>query len=172
MLFFLVEGIAALIIGFAALFVNFAPVWSAAIKPPAAFIKPGDARSGSRQLRNALRCFRHRSAVEWIRAGALDLLAVRRADIGTGTLSSARHDDRIRLLKRGSRKNYPHGGISQQRVAACSQCKLPRCTSLNRNSKKHGAQRSLQRRRKRQGEVHGSTVQPRVRCTREMVAVA
>ncbi|MBO4225647.1 marine proteobacterial sortase target protein [Bradyrhizobium neotropicale] len=50
-LFFLVEGIAALMIGFAALFVNFAPAWSAGIKPPAAYIKPGDARSGSLLLK-------------------------------------------------------------------------------------------------------------------------
>ncbi|WP_454622458.1 marine proteobacterial sortase target protein [Bradyrhizobium cenepequi] len=50
-LFFLVEGVAALMIGFAALFVSFAPVWSAEIKPPAAFIKPGDARSGSLLLK-------------------------------------------------------------------------------------------------------------------------
>ncbi|MDI4233585.1 marine proteobacterial sortase target protein [Bradyrhizobium sp. Arg237L] len=50
-LFFLVEGVAALIIGFAALFVNFAPAWSVEIKPPAAFIKPGDARSGSLLLK-------------------------------------------------------------------------------------------------------------------------
>ncbi|MFH0302097.1 marine proteobacterial sortase target protein [Bradyrhizobium sp. 31Argb] len=49
-LFFVVEGVAALIIGFAALFVNFAPAWSVEIKPPAAFIKPGDARSGSGSL--------------------------------------------------------------------------------------------------------------------------
>ncbi|TAI60546.1 marine proteobacterial sortase target protein [Bradyrhizobium sp. Leo170] len=50
-LFFVVEGVAALIIGFAALFVNFAPAWSVEIKPPAAFIKPGDARSGSLLLK-------------------------------------------------------------------------------------------------------------------------
>ncbi|WP_376708269.1 marine proteobacterial sortase target protein [Bradyrhizobium cenepequi] len=50
-LFFLVEGVAALVIGFAALFVNFAPAWSAEIRPPAAFIKPGDARAGSLLLK-------------------------------------------------------------------------------------------------------------------------
>lgn len=50
-LFFLAEGVAALIIAFAALFVNFAPAWSVEIKPPAAFIKPGDARSGSLLLK-------------------------------------------------------------------------------------------------------------------------
>ncbi|RZN25395.1 marine proteobacterial sortase target protein [Bradyrhizobium sp. Leo121] len=50
-LFFLAEGIVALMIGFAALFVNFAPARSAEIKPPAAYIKPGDARSGSLLLK-------------------------------------------------------------------------------------------------------------------------
>ncbi|MGY3620309.1 marine proteobacterial sortase target protein [Bradyrhizobium sp. USDA 10063] len=50
-LFFLAEAVAALVIGFAVLFVNFAPAWSVEIKPPAAFIKPGDARSGSLLLK-------------------------------------------------------------------------------------------------------------------------
>ena len=46
MLFFLVEGVAALLVGFAALFLSFEPVWSAE-SLQAAFLKPGDARSGS-----------------------------------------------------------------------------------------------------------------------------
>ena len=45
-LFFLVEGVAALLVGFAALFLSFEPVWSAE-SLQAAFLKPGDARSGS-----------------------------------------------------------------------------------------------------------------------------
>ena len=46
MLFFLVEGVAAILVGFAALFLSFEPVWSAE-SLQAAFLKPGDARSGS-----------------------------------------------------------------------------------------------------------------------------
>ena len=45
-LFFLVEGVAALAIGFAALFVSFDPVWSAEL-PQQAVLRPSDARSGS-----------------------------------------------------------------------------------------------------------------------------
>jgi Ca-activated chloride channel family protein len=45
-LFFLAEGIAALLVGFAALFLSFEPGWSAE-SVQAAFLKPGDARSGS-----------------------------------------------------------------------------------------------------------------------------
>src|SRR3977135_2370844 len=49
-LFFAVEGAAALLIGFAALFLSFEPGWSA---DPArtAFLRPGDARSGSLLLK-------------------------------------------------------------------------------------------------------------------------
>lgn len=49
-LFFLVEGLAALVIGFAALFVSFGPVWSAEL-PQQAMLRPGDARSGSLLLK-------------------------------------------------------------------------------------------------------------------------
>jgi Ca-activated chloride channel family protein len=49
-LFFVVEGAAALLIGFAALFLSFEPVWSAEVQQ-AAFVKPGDARSGSLLLK-------------------------------------------------------------------------------------------------------------------------
>ncbi|MGF6429184.1 Ca-activated chloride channel family protein [Bradyrhizobium elkanii] len=45
-LFFLVEGVVALVIGFAALFVSFDPVWSAEL-PQQAVLRPSDARSGS-----------------------------------------------------------------------------------------------------------------------------
>ncbi|WOH82213.1 marine proteobacterial sortase target protein [Bradyrhizobium sp. BEA-2-5] len=45
-LFFLVEGVAALVIGFAALFVSFDPVWSAEL-PRQVVLRPSDARSGS-----------------------------------------------------------------------------------------------------------------------------
>ena len=45
-LFFLVEGVAALLVGFVALFLSFEPVWSVE-SMQAAFLKPGDARSGS-----------------------------------------------------------------------------------------------------------------------------
>jgi hypothetical protein len=45
-LFFLVEGVAALLVGFVALFLSFEPVWSAE-SLQAAFLKPGDARPGS-----------------------------------------------------------------------------------------------------------------------------
>jgi Ca-activated chloride channel family protein len=43
-LFFAIEGLAALVVGFAALFLSFEPVWSA---PQAAVLRPADARSGS-----------------------------------------------------------------------------------------------------------------------------
>ncbi|MGH6712660.1 MAG: marine proteobacterial sortase target protein, partial [Bradyrhizobium sp.] len=49
-LFFAFEGAAALLIGFAALFLSFEPGWSAE-RPQAAFLKTGDARSGSLLLR-------------------------------------------------------------------------------------------------------------------------
>src|SRR6266702_1608510 len=49
-LFFAVEGAAALLIGFAALFLSFEPGWSAE-RVQAAFMKPGDARSGSLLLK-------------------------------------------------------------------------------------------------------------------------
>ena len=48
-LFFAFEGAAALLIGFAALFLSFEPVWSA--ERIQAFVKPGDARSGSLLLK-------------------------------------------------------------------------------------------------------------------------
>src|SRR5258708_9664494 len=46
LLFFVVEGVAALAVGFAALFLSFEPVWSAE-PPQAAVLRPADARSGS-----------------------------------------------------------------------------------------------------------------------------
>jgi Ca-activated chloride channel family protein len=49
-LFFTFETAAALLIGFAALFLSFEPGWSAGLQQ-AAFIKPGDARSGSLLLK-------------------------------------------------------------------------------------------------------------------------
>jgi len=49
-LFFAVESVAALLIGFAALFLSFEPGWSAEGRQ-AAFVKPGDARSGSLLLK-------------------------------------------------------------------------------------------------------------------------
>ncbi|MCC8967053.1 marine proteobacterial sortase target protein [Bradyrhizobium sp. Pear76] len=45
-LFFLVEGVAALVIGLAALFLSFDPGWSAEL-PQQAVLRPSDARSGS-----------------------------------------------------------------------------------------------------------------------------
>ncbi|WP_430641834.1 marine proteobacterial sortase target protein [Bradyrhizobium macuxiense] len=50
LLFFLVEGVAALVIGFAALFLSFDPVWSAE-QPKQAVLRPADARSGSLLLK-------------------------------------------------------------------------------------------------------------------------
>jgi Ca-activated chloride channel family protein len=50
LLFFLVEGVAALVVGFAALFLSFEPGWSAET-PQAAVLGPGDARSGSLLLK-------------------------------------------------------------------------------------------------------------------------
>src|SRR5258708_16644290 len=50
LLFFLVEGVAALAIGFAALFLSFEPSWSAET-PQAAVLRPGEARSGSLLLK-------------------------------------------------------------------------------------------------------------------------
>nr|WP_249165892.1 marine proteobacterial sortase target protein [Bradyrhizobium sp. AUGA SZCCT0431] len=49
-LFFAFEGAAALLIGFAALFLSFEPAWSAE-RARTAFLKPGDARSGSLLLK-------------------------------------------------------------------------------------------------------------------------
>src|SRR6195952_2513095 len=49
-LFFVMQGFAVILVGFAALFLSFEPVWSATVQP-AAFIKPGDARSGSLLLK-------------------------------------------------------------------------------------------------------------------------
>jgi len=49
-LFFTFESAAALLIGFAALFLSFEPMWSAE-SLQAAFVKPGDARSGSLLLK-------------------------------------------------------------------------------------------------------------------------
>src|SRR6202051_3956004 len=50
LLFFVVEGVAALAVGFAALFLSFEPVWSAET-PQAAVLRPADARSGSLLLK-------------------------------------------------------------------------------------------------------------------------
>jgi Ca-activated chloride channel family protein len=50
LLFFAMQGAAAILVGFAALFLSFEPVWSAE-GPPAAFARPGDARSGSLLLK-------------------------------------------------------------------------------------------------------------------------
>jgi Ca-activated chloride channel family protein len=50
LLFFVVEGVAALAVGFAALFLSFEPVWSAEA-PQAAVLRPADARSGSLLLK-------------------------------------------------------------------------------------------------------------------------
>src|SRR6266436_2818076 len=50
LLFFVVEGVAALVVGFAALFLSFEPGWSAE-NPQAAVLRPGDARSGSLLLK-------------------------------------------------------------------------------------------------------------------------
>ena len=49
-LFFVMQGVAVILVGFAALFLSFEPVWSAE-RPSAAFLKPGDARSGSLLLK-------------------------------------------------------------------------------------------------------------------------
>src|SRR5882762_1246615 len=49
-LFFLVEGVAALVVGFAALFLSFEPVWSASL-PSAVLARPSDARSGALLLK-------------------------------------------------------------------------------------------------------------------------
>jgi len=50
LLFFVVEGIAALVVGFAALFLSFEPGWSAE-SPQAAILRPSDAHSGSLLLK-------------------------------------------------------------------------------------------------------------------------
>ena len=49
-LFFVMQGAAVILVGFAALFLSFEPVWSAE-RVQAAFVKPGDARSGSLLLK-------------------------------------------------------------------------------------------------------------------------
>ena len=51
-LFFVMQGVAVILVGFAALFLSFEPVWSAE-RPQAAYLKPGDARSGSLLLKTA-----------------------------------------------------------------------------------------------------------------------
>ena len=48
-LFFVMQGVAVILVGFAALFLSFEPVWSA--ERIQAFVKPGDARSGSLLLK-------------------------------------------------------------------------------------------------------------------------
>src|SRR3954465_10769550 len=50
MLFFVMQGAAAILIGFAALFLSFEPVWAASL-PSAAVARPSDARSGSLLLK-------------------------------------------------------------------------------------------------------------------------
>jgi Ca-activated chloride channel homolog len=50
-LFFVMQGVAVILVGFAALFLSFEPVWSAE-RLQAAYLKPGDARSGSLLLKN------------------------------------------------------------------------------------------------------------------------
>ncbi|KRR20578.1 hypothetical protein CQ14_11210 [Bradyrhizobium lablabi] len=49
-LFFVMEGVAVILVGFAALFLSFEPVWSAE-RLQSAFLKPGDARAGSLLLK-------------------------------------------------------------------------------------------------------------------------
>ena len=49
-LFFIMQGVAVILVGFAALFLSFEPVWSAE-RLQAGFVKPGDARSGSLLLK-------------------------------------------------------------------------------------------------------------------------
>src|SRR6478735_4949945 len=49
-LFFVMQGVAVILVGFAALFLSFEPVWSAE-RLSAAFLKPSDARSGSLLLK-------------------------------------------------------------------------------------------------------------------------
>ncbi|HMM89562.1 marine proteobacterial sortase target protein [Bradyrhizobium sp.] len=50
-LFFVMQGVAVILVGFAALFLSFEPVWSAE-RLQSNFLKPGDARAGSLLLRN------------------------------------------------------------------------------------------------------------------------
>jgi Ca-activated chloride channel homolog len=50
MLFFVMQGVAVILVGFAALFVSFEPVWSAEA-PQAALVRPGDAHTGSLLLK-------------------------------------------------------------------------------------------------------------------------
>ena len=49
-LFFVMQGVAVILVGFAALFLSFEPGWSAE-RVQAAFVKPGEARSGSLLLK-------------------------------------------------------------------------------------------------------------------------
>ncbi|MEH2504673.1 Ca-activated chloride channel family protein [Bradyrhizobium sp. AZCC 1578] len=49
-LFFLMQGVAVILVGFAALFLSFEPVWSAE-RLQSNFLKPGDARAGSLLLK-------------------------------------------------------------------------------------------------------------------------
>ena len=49
-LFFVMQGVAVILVGFAALFLSFEPVWSAE-RILSAFVKPGEARSGSLLLK-------------------------------------------------------------------------------------------------------------------------
>ena len=59
LLFFAMQGVAAILVGFAAFFLSFEPVWSAE-GPAAALARPGDARSGSLLLKTeGWLCRRH-----------------------------------------------------------------------------------------------------------------
>jgi Ca-activated chloride channel homolog len=49
-LFFVMQGVAVILVGFAALFLSFEPVWSAE-RLQSNFLKPGDARAGSLLLK-------------------------------------------------------------------------------------------------------------------------
>ena len=50
LLYFIIQGVAAILVGFAALFLSFEPVWSAD-NPSASFARPGDVRSGTLLLK-------------------------------------------------------------------------------------------------------------------------
>src|SRR3954466_10321233 len=49
---FVMQGVAVILVGFAALFLSFEPGWSAERVQTAAFVKPGEARTGSLLLKS------------------------------------------------------------------------------------------------------------------------
>ena len=132
---------------------------------------------GGCHLGRALRCLRHRSARGWTSTGAVDLLAVRRADAGARALSCARHDDQGRA---GFTLNSPRAGIScAVRMALRAPRVLPHSPSLNRKvsiirTSWRGVRPRSPRPKKTTElrDIHGRSGKHRIASSRKMVAFA